>query len=235
MKMLFTLNNIAGAALTARFTAAIDEEGVGFDAFGGTARLEEGGRTWRTATSQFTYTIQNPEDGGPAIVEYSGAWRGFLAQELIPAELRGMTSYAKVVEGSALDRHAVGGFEYHDARLLAEAYGLMTAADHKPDNPNHDPFRMARVAVRAARKVSTFIAGEKILDTYAFSAPGTTYMGSQRDHGDPSVFVQVKVAGRAVNVEFHVESAGGQSTSQGLFQEVIEWLGRLRPTLEIAA
>lgn len=239
MKLVYTLKSITGSALFARFAAAINEDGVGHDNEGEwCASLSEDGRTWTTNWSRFTYTIVNPTADENAIVEYDGGFRGFLAQNLIPEELRGETIHAEVTEGSALTKHGVDKFVHTDAALLAEVYGLMQAADK--GHPGRDnPFGAAVAAVEAARDISAHMKEMGITDNTSWcrAGNGTGYGGSQRNDRDPSVFVTCCPGGRQVNVEFSlsISSTYIERDRKEVVEQATAWLDRLRPTFDLAA
>lgn len=128
MRVNFTLTGITGRELFSRFSEAIQQENVGWDDMD-SADLTKDGSTWITAWSGFTYRILNPQEELPAQVEYSGACRGFLTQNLLPEELSGPTSHAEVTEGSVLVRHGVRKFVHPCADDLVRAYGLMQTAE----------------------------------------------------------------------------------------------------------
>ncbi len=239
MKIQFTLKDTTGSALFAHFQVAINEEGVGYESdFNSSARLSEDGCAWTTSWSGFTYTIVNPTAVDPAVVEYEGAWRGFLTQNLIPKELRGETNYAVVTGGSALEKHSVDEFVHHDARTLAEAYGLMQAA--AKGYPGRDnPFGAAIAAIEAAKEISSYMAEIGIKDdaSWCRADPGTGSGGSQRNDGDPAVFLTCCPGGRQIRTEFQL-SLTTQYVERDRLQVVRQakaWLDRLRPTFDIAA
>lgn len=72
---------------TINFARDINEEDIGFERdFGSHARLINGGTTWETHWSQFTYTVLDDlrQDDRTNLV-YDGAKNGFLMQDLLPA------------------------------------------------------------------------------------------------------------------------------------------------------
>jgi hypothetical protein len=243
MKMQFTLKNVTGTDLFNRFAATIEEDGVGHDNEGEWyATLSEDGRTWSTCWSGFTYTIMNPDSPESAVVEYDGAHRGFLAQNLIPEELGGETIHAEVIEGSALERHEVDKFEHTNASLLAEAYGLMqsTRKDFRGRNVLEACFR----AIENAREVSRYMAriGIQGDTSWAHAGNGKAFAASNIEDGDPSIFVTCCPGGRQVTVEFSVDVTppeGYVHPEEHSLTEAADqakaWLDRLRPVLAIAA
>lgn len=82
------------------------------------------GPSWITALSGFRYTVLNCASDEPAIVEYQGAWRGFLKQDLLPKELFGNTDSAVVLEGSVLKKLGAREISGVNAVTLVETYGL---------------------------------------------------------------------------------------------------------------
>lgn len=239
MKMKFTLKNVMGSQLAAIFRNEINKEGTGFDPdFNSSAQLSEDGRVWTTAFSGFSYTLLNPEASAPAVIEYSGGFRGFLSQNLLPAALDGETTHAIVTEGSALERHSVEKFEHADAKTLAQAYGLMQLAD-KGHFGRDDPFAASVAAIEAAYEISAYMREMGIKDDISCvnAGPGTGYGGSQRNDRDPSVFVTCCPGGRAVNVEFmfSLSSTYIERDRKEVVEQAKAWLERLRPTLELAA
>ncbi len=239
MKIQFTLKNTAGSTMFARFAAAINEEGVGYDPdFSSSARLSEDGCTWTTAWSGFAYTILNPTANEPAVIEYDGAFRGFRSQNLLPQEMGGETIHAIVTEGSALERHGVQSFEHTDANLLAQVYGLMQVAEK--GYPGRDnPFAAAIAAIEAAREISAHMAemGIKSDTSWCRAGNGTGYGGSQRNDRDPSVFITCCPGGRQVNVEFSLSLSSTyiERDRKEVVEQANAWLDRLRPTFELAA
>lgn len=89
----------------------------------------DGSLDWITATSGFVYKLTNPDSTAPAVVEYSGAWRAFLAQAYLPEVVRGETITARLIGGSVLKKYPWpdGGFVLPSAVLLVQMYGLLQA------------------------------------------------------------------------------------------------------------
>lgn len=236
MKLVFTLENISGRALVARFAAAIKEDGVGHDNEGEwSATLSDDGRTWRTNWSRFSYQVINYRSDRPAVVEYDGGWRGFLAQNLIPQELRGETIDAEVIQGSALARHHVDKFVHTDAKVLAEAYGLMQTANERNEL---SPLKVCIAAVEAARKVREHIGSMGLEEKTAGAHTGSNAGGVASCHinaGDPAVYVWCRPGGEYVQLEIKLHPWGEQSTAEHVANRAVSWLDRLRPVLRIAA
>jgi hypothetical protein len=100
MKLKFTLKNITGRMLSVQLKHAIQEEQTGWDNQSN-ATLE--GNLWTTASGKSAYALLNPEDNSSgAIIEYEGEPSNFLAEKLIPGELRGETTSAVITESQAL-------------------------------------------------------------------------------------------------------------------------------------
>jgi hypothetical protein len=240
MKIRFTLANVTGFRLFACFSHAIGTEGVGFDpdfeGTAGSAALSPDGRTWKTAFSGFSYEITNPDSHEPAVVEYVGAHLGFLAQNLLPEELRGPTTAAEVTEGSALEKHGVEKFSHSDATVLASAYRLMQTA-HKGHPGRDNPFGAAIAAVEAAREIWSYMLEMGIPqgDSWASAEPGTGHGGSQRNDGDPSVYVVCCPGGRQVKVEFKIDPSSTylERDRKEIVEHAKAWLDRLRPVLDL--
>lgn len=243
MKLVYTLKSISGSALFARFAAAINEDGIGHDNEGEwSASLSENGKVWTTNWSRFTYTIVNPESNDSAIVEYDGGFRGFLAQNLIPDELRGETVHAEVTEGSALERHGVEKFVHTDAALLAEAYGLMQRT--KKDFWGRKVLEACLRAIEGAREVSRHMAeiGIQGNTSWAHAGNGKAFAASNIEDGDPSIFVTCCPGGRQVTVEFSVDVTPPEGYLRPEEHSLTEaadqakaWLDQLRPVLNLAA
>jgi hypothetical protein len=235
MKIRFTLKDISGSALFARFAAAIKEEGVGFeDIFGSSAMLSQDGHAWRTAMSGFTYTVMNPNADEPAVVEYDGACRGFLMQDLLPKELQGETLSAAVFEGSALERHKIAELENKNACVLVEAYGLMQKSAVRTDG---EDYRMALVAVRAADHIRSHMNSlAPLQNSFVRVGPNSRDVaGSNIEAGDPSIYVTCCPGGEQVTLEIMVEPFGFYAEADILAERGIGWINRLRPVLGIAA
>ena len=230
MKMIFVLAVITGRNLFERFQKAIKEESIGYEEdFNSSAHLD--GSSWVTAWSGFKYTILNPDSLESAIVEYNGAYRGFLAQELIPVELKGKTLSAEITEGSALIKHGVEKFIHVDANDLASAYGLMQKAAPRK---NYDVLQIALNAVEAARAVNEKF--KKIaVDTscsfaYAGSNSGERHC-SNIENGDPSVYVICCPGGEQVKLEIAMSPWGPPSTPEHVIDRAVGWINKLQPVL----
>jgi len=241
MRLLYTLKDITGSALLARFAAAINEDGIGHDNEGEwSASLSEDGRTWTTNWSRFTYTIVNPDADEPAVVDYSGGYRGFLSQNLIPEELRGETVHAEVTEGSALERHGVEKFEHTDAKMLAKAYGLMQRT--RKDFGGRKVLEACLRAIEGAREVSRHMSriGIQGDTSWAHAGNGEAFAASNIEEGDPSIFVTCCPGGRQVTVAFSVDVTPPEgylhpeehSLTEAADQAKV-WLDQLRPVLDL--
>jgi hypothetical protein len=239
MRMWFTLTNNSGAAMCERFAAAIKKEGVGYDSnFHSEAQLSKEGCTWTTAWSGFTYTIMNPGSSEPARVEYSGAARGFLRQNLIPEQLRkAETSHAMVVEGSALGKHRVAALEHVNARKLARAYGLLQQAAAS-EGQNDVLFRLAFSAVDAVEEINAYLkqVGVASSATYASASANTgQFAPSNVVAGDPAIYVAICPGGIQVQKEFHLGRGSTLTSVEATVKQVKGWIDRLMPVLTPSA
>lgn len=226
MKMVFALAGLSGRDLFNCFAEAIKEEGSGTDGEY-SAYLSEDGTTWTTHWSKFSYAVLNgTEECQQAVVEYDGSFRGFLSQRLIPEELRGETSFAIICEGSAVEKHGVL-FEHTDAKILAEAYGLMQ--NIKKAWNGQDPLKGVIAAVEAAREIEAHIKGFG----WCRAGNGTTFTGTQKRDKDPSVFLTCFPGGRYVTSEFHLSVDLGeiQRKKMDLVDQARAWINYIRPVL----
>jgi len=101
MKILAILN-IPFEAAKAAMVSEISEEGIGYDdAFASRAALTivENRVMWATAMSGFTYEVM-PSQTGETHLTYTGARRGWLAQELLPSPLEEKNIEVLYVEGT---------------------------------------------------------------------------------------------------------------------------------------
>lgn len=234
MQIRFTLGGISGKQLFDRFAKAIEEENTGWDDMD-SARLSEDGTTWYTAWSGFLYEIQNPQADGPATVIYEGACRGFLSQNLLPAELDGETTHAEVIAGSALKRHGVEKFEHTHARDLAKAYGLM----QKKSGRNPDALKVCLAAIGAEQAINNHLESIGLLvyggTSFASSGPNSGGHGcTNTSDGDPAVFVTCRPGGEQVTLEIQLHPWGSESTAESVIARATKWIDRIRPVCERA-
>lgn len=240
MKIRFELKNISGKEIFDCFANNIKEEGIGFDPdFNSSASLEEGGTKWRTAWSGFSYKIENPGSDDAAVVVYDGAWRGFLAQNLIPSELSGETRWAEVTEGSALKAHGMDKFLHTEARVLAEAYGLMQKTCR--DFCGRKVLGACIRAVEGAQEVSHHLKKMGAKDSWAVADnTSTAFAPGNIEKGDPVIRVFCCPGGRQVDVEFRVDPTppdGYVLPHEHSLTEAADqakaWLDRIRPVLDL--
>jgi len=227
MKIKFVLKDLTGSQLAARFVEAIDEENVGWDDMDN-ARLN--GNTWVTAWSGFAYTILNPESSEQAVVEYDGACRGFLTQNLLPRELGGETNHAEIIEGSALKRHNVEKFEHSNASDLVAAYGLMQTSRMK--------LEVCLAAVEAEKSIREYLNKEvpesdrNGSTTFARVGPNSGGHGCiNTSDGDPAVYVTCCPGGEQVTLEIQLHPWGSESTAEYAIRRATGWIERLKPVL----
>jgi hypothetical protein len=239
MKVIFTLSSITGTQLHAIFSNAITEEGVGFK------RNEDGevtdrailsaeGKVWNTYTSKFTYTILNPEEDKPAEVEYSGACKGFLRQELLPEELLSKTSHARIIEGSVLEKYGLN-MMHSNASTLVKAYGLM----QKSSREGGRPFERACAAVEAA------LAIDKVIESFGmkkgtgsgcyarpFEEQFPTCAGLSKD--EPSVTIVCCLGGEHVKVNILLpERTDPEKGKTYAIRRGTKWIEKIQAVIEI--
>ncbi|MDO8483195.1 MAG: hypothetical protein Q7S86_05265 [bacterium] len=231
MQIKYKLVGISGKQLFSRFEEAIDEENTGWDGMDN-ARLTEDRATWITAWSGFSYTILNPQSEESATVEYNGACRGFLSQNLMPRELCGETTQAEVTDGSALKQHGVEKFEHISATELAEAYGLMQKVAKDPDK-----FKVCLAAVQARKAIDKHLELTGLVERSTFVRTGPNTRGHScilTSDGDPAVYVTCCPGGEQVTVEMQLHSSGSNSTAESIVARATQWIDRIASVCEKA-
>ncbi len=239
----FTLKGILGLEMAARMRAAISEDGVGYDPVNGDrARLEEDAQgilLW-TLPMGAHYGLLNPDSGDPAVLEYRGDPALFGVPIVCP-EFFGETINAVVSEGEddILARHGFTGREllaHEDVHSLVHVYRLLREAEPRAGGGT---VAAAFAAVKAAAELDSL--GEQFPKdragmpmVRAEARPGSTYAGSARRAGDPSVFISVLLAGQWVEVEFHLRTHWTPEESGAeVVVEATTWLNRLRSVIGV--
>ena len=223
MRMEFVLAGITGSALAARYAAAINEADVGFCTHtSSNAAMSKDGATWTTYMSSFSYRILNPEAEKSAVVEYDGACRGFLRQNLLPQELRGETLSAKIIEGSAFERYGADKLIHTNARKLASAYEL--AQGCYPQSTSFDVCLQAGVSADLVRE-HAIRAG-----LYKPGQQDGTGVSVRAVEGVVRLTLTVVIAEELASVVVPIFDADNRSA-----ERLISWMNRLRPAHAIAA
>lgn len=221
MKIRFSLKAVSGLDLHLKFMEGIEDETVGGPCeWGSQAALSPDGTAWWTAFSKYSYWIINPTSPEPAVVEYEGPWRGFLAQKLIPEELRGETTSAEVVGGSVLVRFTP--LKHDNATELAAAYGLLQEKIKRKVGSlwGMTPEQALEVTIRAVKTSQLILRSLIERGEASNSARPLIHPYS----GDPAVLAKFVVKGRFVETWVSADRHYSPEDNAKRFKE---WLGTL--------